>query len=84
MAIETNADVARRVRGLTAETKTKQAAIADALHLSRMATWRRMSGETPFTAADLISIASVIGVPVAAFYSDAPVESAAADMAVAS
>ncbi|MEI3845244.1 MULTISPECIES: hypothetical protein [unclassified Microbacterium] len=82
MAIETNADVARRVRGLAAETKTKQAAIAAALHLSRMATWRRMSGETPFTAADLIAIAPVIGVPVAAFYSDAAIE--AADMAVAS
>lgn len=80
MAIETNADVARRVRGLTAETKTKQSAIADALHLSRMATWRRMSGETPFTAADLIAIAPVLGVPVVAFYTDAPV----ADMAVAS
>lgn len=72
MAIETNADVARRVRGLTAETKTKQSEIAAALHLSRMATWRRMSGETPFTAGDLIVVADVLGVPVAAFYSDAP------------
>ena len=78
MAIKTNADVARRVRGLTAETKTKQSAIASALHLSRMATWRRMSGETPFTAGDLIVIAGVLGVPVAAFYTDAPVSEAVA------
>lgn len=80
MAIKTNADVARRVRGLAAENKIKQSAMAEALHLSRMATWRRMTGETPFTAADLIAVAVVIGVPVAAFYSDAPV----AEMAVAS
>lgn len=73
MAIETNADVARRVRGLTAETKTKQSEIAAALHLSRMATWRRMAGDTPFTAAELIAVAAVVGVPVAAFYSDVPI-----------
>lgn len=73
MAITTNADVARRVRGLVAENRIKQSALAEALHLSRMATWRRMSGETPFAAADLIALSTVIGVPVAAFYSDAPV-----------
>lgn len=73
MAIKTNADVARRVRGLAAESRVKQAALAEALHLSRMATWRRMSGETPFAAADLIALSQVIGVPVAAFYTDEPV-----------
>lgn len=80
MAIETNADVARRVRGLAAENKIKQSVLADALCLSRMATWRRMSGETPLAAAELIALSRVIGVPVAAFYTDSPVT----EMAVAS
>ncbi|WP_194385309.1 helix-turn-helix domain-containing protein [Microbacterium luteum] len=80
MAIETNADVARRVRGLAAEKQIKQSALAAALHVSRMAMWRRTTGETPITAQELIVLARVIGVPVAAFYSESPVE----EMAVAS
>lgn len=78
MAIETNADVARRVRGLAAENQIKQARLASALHLSRMATWRRMTGETPFTAEELIIAARVIGVPVAAFYTESLVPEAVA------
>ena len=77
MAITTNADVARRVRGLVAEKRIKQTIIAEALHLSRMATWRRMSGETPFTAGDLITLAKVLDVPVAAFYAEANAEAVA-------
>jgi len=68
MAITNNADVARRVRGLAAERQVKQTTLADALRVSRMAMYRRMSGETPITAGELITLADVIGVPVGAFY----------------
>jgi transcriptional regulator with XRE-family HTH domain len=74
MAIETNEDVARRVRGLAAERKVKRTAIADALHLSRMAVWRRMEGETPFTPEEMIRLSRVMDVPVAAFYTETPVD----------
>lgn len=77
MAIETNADVARRVRGIAAETRTTQSDLADALHLSRMAMWRRMSGATPFTAGELIILARVLGVAVATFYTEAALEAVA-------
>lgn len=70
MAIETNDDVARRVRGLAAEKQIKHTQLASALHLSRMAMWRRMAGETPFTAAEMIVIARALDVPVAALYSE--------------
>lgn len=74
MAIETNADVARRVRGLAAEMQVKQSTLAAGLHVSRMAMWRRMTGETPFTAEEMIVVSRVIGVPVSAFYSESAVE----------
>lgn len=70
MAIRTNADVARRVRGIAAERKVKRASIADALHISRMAVWRRMEGETPFTPEEMIQLSDLIGVPVAAFFGE--------------
>ena len=77
MAITNNADVARRLRGLAAEHKVKHSTLAAELHLSRMAMWRRMTGETPITAEELIVFARVIGVPVVAFYTESTVEAVA-------
>lgn len=65
MAILTNADVARRVRGLAAEKNLRPSDLADALHMSRMSMWRRLNGETPLSAEDAIRIARVLEVPAA-------------------
>lgn len=70
MAIKTNADVARRVRGVAAETRTTQAALAEALGVSRMSIHRRLTGVTPFVAGELIEIAELMGTSVDAFFTD--------------
>lgn len=70
MAIETNADVAQKVRGLAAEHRVSQTAMAKTLSVSRMSMHRRMTGSTPFTAEELIRLSRVIGVPVSAFFGD--------------
>jgi transcriptional regulator with XRE-family HTH domain len=68
MAITTNEDVARRVRGYAAETRTTQRAVSHALGLSAMSISRRFHGDTPFTAEELITVANLMNVPVAAFF----------------
>jgi len=83
MAINTNADVARRVRGIAAERKIKRTQIAEALRISRMALWRRMEGETPFTPEEMIKLALVVGVSVECFFTEQSAEPEP-EMAVAS
>ncbi|MGU3409162.1 helix-turn-helix domain-containing protein [Microbacterium sp. M1A1_1b] len=68
MAIETNATVAGEVRGVAAKRQMTSAALADRLGLSRMAMSRRMSGDTPFTAAEIVGIADALHVPVETLY----------------
>lgn len=63
MAIETNADVASKVRGLAAERRISHAALADNLGLSRMAMSRRLSGAVPLTPEELIQLARQLDVP---------------------
>lgn len=70
MQIVTNGDVAAKVRGVAAERGLKQAQLADAIGMSKMRLSRRFSGVTPFSPAELISIARVFDVPVGAFYGD--------------
>ena len=70
MDIQTNADVAAKGRGVLAEKRVKQAAIAEAVHLSRMAISRRLSGDTPFAPEELITIAGVCGVTVSVFFGE--------------
>lgn len=70
MKLKTNADVARRVRGLCAEGRVKQAELAATLSLSTMAISRRLSGETPFTPEELIKASSLLAVPISAFFTE--------------
>ncbi|MFF2632003.1 hypothetical protein ACFVR6_03880 [Microbacterium sp. NPDC058021] len=58
--------------------------MSSALHLSRMAMWRRITGETPLTGEELITLSKVLDVPVGAFFSEssaASVELASAEVA---
>lgn len=70
MAIRTNADVAAKVRGVLAEKQIRQGEVAQTLNLSRMAVSRRLAGETPFTAEELIKIGDAAHVPVSVFFGE--------------
>ncbi|MGW9021295.1 helix-turn-helix domain-containing protein [Leucobacter chromiiresistens] len=70
MAIQTNADVASLVRGAMAERGVRQSDVAQALGVSRMAVSRRLSGETSFSAEELIVLRDVLGVPVGRFFGE--------------
>lgn len=62
--------VADKVRGIAAEKRVKQADIADALSVSRMAVVRRFNGSVPFTDRELITLSQRLGVPVGAFFGE--------------
>jgi transcriptional regulator with XRE-family HTH domain len=70
MAVETNVDVAAKVRGVMAERGSNQARVADHLALSDMAVSRRMKGTTPFSPAELLKIARLFGVQVSVFFGE--------------
>lgn len=63
-----NITVADRARGIMAERRVSQMALADALDCSRMSINRRLLGQAEFTAKDLILMAALCDVPVAAFF----------------
>lgn len=71
MAIQTNSDVAAKVRGVIAEKKVRQTVVARELKLSRMSVHRRLNGETPLAPEELILIASICSVPVGRFFGEA-------------
>lgn len=70
MAIQTNSDVANKVRGIAAERRLTQADMAQTLNCSRMAISRRMNGTVPFTAVDLIKLSQAFKTPVGAFFGE--------------
>lgn len=53
-----------------AEKNLRQSSVAEVLHLSSMAISRRLTGTTPLTAAELIAISQLCGVPVATFFGE--------------
>lgn len=70
MAIQTNADVAARVRAIAAQTRTTQQQLASVLNMSHMAISRRVNGVTPFTPEDLICLSHHFGVPAGYFFGE--------------
>ena len=81
MAINTNSDVADRVRGIAAERRVSRAEIASVLSVSPMAISRRLNGITPFNAEELIKLARRMNTPIAAFFESTPAESSSWDSA---
>ena len=59
--------VGSRVRGLLAERKLSQSAMAEHLGISKAAMSRRIAGEIPFNVAELGSLAALLGVPTSRF-----------------
>jgi transcriptional regulator with XRE-family HTH domain len=59
--------VAAEVRAELSRQNVSTATAAAALGISRQALWSRMRGYTPFTIADLESLADLLGVPAARF-----------------
>lgn len=62
--------VAGKVRGIAYERRVKQADLAEALNLSRMAIVRRLNGTVPFTDRELIVLADRLDVKVGAFFGE--------------
>lgn len=62
--------VADKVRGISVEKRVRQADLADALKVSRMAVVRRLNGTVPFTDRELIVLAKRLDVKVGAFFGE--------------
>jgi len=62
--------VADKVRGISVEKRVRQADLASALNLSRMAVVRRLNGSVPFTDRELIALAERLDVKVGAFFGE--------------
>ena len=60
--------IADRVRGIAAEHRLTQQAIADVLTISRTSVNERYKGRVPFTATELLVLARQTGEPVSRFY----------------
>lgn len=69
MEDETKA-VADKVRGVAAEKRASQDAIARELSLSRQAVSARMTGKVAFTAPEVLTLSKALGVPVSRFFPD--------------
>lgn len=62
--------VADKVRGIAVEKRKKQADLAKALNVSRMAIVRRLNGTVPFTDQELIVLSEYLEVRVGAFFGE--------------
>jgi|GEM_PF-1827383 len=62
--------VADRVRGIAVAKRVRQAELAVALGVSRMAVTRRLNGTVPFTDRELILLSKRLAVPVGAFFGE--------------
>lgn len=62
--------VADKVRGISVEKRVRQADLAEALNVSRMAIVRRLNGSVPFTDRELIILAQRLDVKVGAFFGE--------------
>ena len=63
--------VAAEVRAALARNKIRQAAVAEALSLSRASVSRRLKGERPFTVPELLVVADLAGVSPSEFFTAA-------------
>jgi len=63
-----------RIRGLAAERRFTQDAIAEILGLTRPAVRRRYKGETEYSASELQKLAVAFDVPVGALFGEALAE----------
>ncbi len=70
MAIHNPSAVTDKIRGIAAEKRVRQADIAEALNVSKMAVTRRFNGSVPWTDRELIILSDRLGVPVGAFFGE--------------
>ena len=68
--IRQTSGVADKVRGISVEKRVRQADLAEALNVSRMAIVRRLNGSVPFTDRELILLAERLDVKVGAFFGE--------------
>lgn len=61
-------EIADRVRGVAAEKRFTQTRIASTLTLARSSVGQRMTGQVPFSAAELVVLANAMEVPVQRFF----------------
>lgn len=64
--------VAAEVRAAVARANTPQSQIMDALGLSRVSVSKRLNGKQPFTVAELVIVAGIVGVEPKEFFRNTP------------
>lgn len=69
--LDEDEQIADRVRGLAAERRATQDAIASILRISRKSVSARMTGSIPFAGAELLLLSRAWGVPISRFYPEA-------------
>lgn len=60
--------IADKVRGVIAEKRCDQTAVAEVLDRSRQAVNQRLNGRVPFTAAEILRLSITLGVPIERFF----------------
>jgi len=66
--------IADKVRGIAAEKRADQDAVAKVLGLSRQAVNQRFNGRVPFAGAELLRLARVFNTPITRFFPDEALE----------
>jgi len=66
------AQIADRVRGVIAEKRLDQEAVASILGISRQSVSQRLRGKVAFTAPELFRLAVALSLPVWRFYPEVP------------
>lgn len=66
--------IAAKVRGVAAEKRLTQAAMAGALGLSRASIVERINGRVPFTGAELFTLAQATTTPISRFFPEVVTE----------
>lgn len=73
-----NATVAANVRAAVARHQISQAALAEALELSRTSVYQRLNGKARFTVVELAKVADLTGLDITEFFRVAPTSSSVA------
>lgn len=68
MQTKSTLSVSDRIRGVLSERHVSQEALGKYLHMGRMSISRRMSGQTPWTADDLIAVGTLFGIHPGRFF----------------
>ncbi|WP_194385153.1 helix-turn-helix domain-containing protein [Microbacterium luteum] len=71
---QTTSRIADKVRGVAAEKRFTQGAIAQALGIARSSVAERLAGRVSFTADEILKLSAAMDVPVSRFFPEPSLE----------